>query len=174
VADTVDGSATLMRSWRFLAPVILVVAGLAVLAPLLLLREAGDATTGAGHRGRDAAGIGRPSSRPASSATTSPSASPTGTATSGSGIETTSSTYFGRPFETVRIEGSYPGARRPARLRVEIRDPGGWTPFPLPAVTTPSGQFTAYVEIGGPGRYQLRIVDPERGATSRILEMVVF
>jgi len=38
--------------------------------------------------------------------------------------------------------------------------------FPLPTRTDESGQFTAYAELGQPGRYQLRLVDPDSGVKS--------
>ena len=152
-----------MRAWRFAVPLVLVVLGIALLAPVLLLRDGDSSEPRAGHRDRGVATTGR----------TSPSspASPQGEDLA---ISTSSSTYFGRPFKTISIEGRYPGVGRPTRLRVELRQGDGWSPFPLPAMTSPSGAFTAYVEMGGPGRYRLRIVDPQRNATSAVLELVVF
>ncbi len=150
-----------MRSWRIIAPVVLVVVGLAAVAPLLLLR--GTDGTGRVDSARDAASTPSRSSSPASAPDQA-----------GFPIETSSSTYFGRPFETVRIDGRYPGARGRTSLRVELREADGWTRFPLPAVTQPSGDFQAYVELGGPGIYRLRVVDPDQGATSSVLELVVF
>jgi hypothetical protein len=161
-----------MRSWRFIAPLVLVVLGVAVLAPLLLLRGSDDADPRAGDRARDTARDGPSSPSPTASPTGDDASSTTGSG--GAAIQTSSSTYFGRPFETVQITGRYPGAHGPTQLRVEIQQPQGWAPFPLPAVTRPSGEFKAYVEMGGPARYRLRIVDPQRHATSSLLELVVF
>ena len=45
-------------------------------------------------------------------------------------------------------------------LRVQRWEGGRWLDFPLPAVTDQAGQFTAYVELGGPGRYRLRCSIP--------------
>ncbi len=161
-----------MRSWRFAAPLVLVVLGVAVLAPLLLLRHSDDDVDArAGPRARGPASTGS-ASGPAAAPTIGV-ATPTAEAAR-SAIRTASSTYFGRPFETVQIVGHYGGARGPTSLRVEIQQPGGWTPLPLPAVTKASGDFTAYVEMGGPAIYMLRIVDPQRDTTSSVLELVVF
>jgi hypothetical protein len=44
---------------------------------------------------------------------------------------------------------------------------GRWHAFPLPAKTDQSGQFTAYVELGQPGRYRLRVLDPDSRVTSK-------
>ena len=66
-----------------------------------------------------------------SDASTSPTASPA------SRIETTSLTYFGRPFETIQIQGQY--GEYPVPRRVQIQQPRGWAQYPLPAVTQPSG-----------------------------------
>ena len=45
--------------------------------------------------------------------------------------------------------------------------------FPLPTKTNQSGQFTAYVELGQPGRYQLRVLDPNSGVTSKSFVLVI-
>ena len=39
--------------------------------------------------------------------------------------------------------------------------------IPLPTRTDRSGQFTAYVEFGQPGRYRLRLLDPDTGVMSK-------
>lgn len=161
-----------MRSWRLIAPLVLVVLGLGVLAPVLLLRHAEHADARAGDRAGGATISARTSSSPTASRTNEDA--PSSAQAAGSAITTTSRTYFGRPYETVQIEGRYSGVRRSTRLRVEVQQPEGWTPFPLPAVTRPSGEFKAYVEMGGPGVYRLRILDPRRRATSPVLELVVF
>jgi hypothetical protein len=86
----------------------------------------------------------------------------------------TSSTYFGRPFETIRIDGRYRGASSPRRLRVQIQQPSGWKQFPLPTVTRSSGEFRAFVELGESGNYSLRIVDARRDYTSKVVTLLVF
>ena len=45
--------------------------------------------------------------------------------------------------------------------------------FPMPAKTDESGQFTAFVELGQPGRYRLRVVDPDSGVTSKPFVLVI-
>jgi hypothetical protein len=41
-----------------------------------------------------------------------------------------------------------------------------WLDFPLPMKTDQLGQFTTYVELGRPGLYWLRVVDPGSAVTS--------
>ena len=77
-----------------------------------------------------------------------------------------------RPFQTVRIQGTYRGGAD-TLLRVERWEGGRWRAFPLPAKTDQSGQFTAYVELGQPGRYRLRVLDPRSGATSKPFLLVI-
>ena len=76
--------------------------------------------------------------------------------------------------ETIQIQGQYRGVPGPTRLRVQIQQPGGWAQYPLPAVTQPSGEFRAFVELGEPGEYRLRIVDPNRAYASEVLTLLVF
>jgi hypothetical protein len=52
-----------------------------------------------------------------------------------------------RPFEAVRIQGTYRGGAG-AFLRVQRWEGGKWLDFPLPTKTDQSGQFTTYVEFG--------------------------
>ena len=77
-----------------------------------------------------------------------------------------------RPFETVRIPGTYHGGAG-TFLRVQRWQGGRWLDFPLPAKTDQSGQFTAYVEFGQPGRYRLRVLDPDSGVTSKPFVLVI-
>jgi hypothetical protein len=77
-----------------------------------------------------------------------------------------------RPFETVRIRGSYPDGAD-TLLRVQRWEDGKWLAFPLPTKTDKSGQFTAYVELGQPGRYRLRLLDPSTGLTSKPFVLVI-
>ena len=71
-----------------------------------------------------------------------------------------------KPFQTVPIRGTHRGGAD-TFLRVERWAGGKWVPFPLPAKTDQSGQFTAYVELGQPGRYRLRVLDPDSRVTSK-------
>jgi len=164
-----------MKPWKLVATVV-VATGLGLLVALLL--QGRDHATSADDAGKRA----DTNKNRAPSTTTSPPTSPaptgrhqsTSPAPSTARIETTSSTYFGRPFETIQIPGRYRGVRGPTQLRVQIEQPGGWTQYPLPAVTQPSGQFRAFVELGGPRRYRLRIVDPARHHASAVVTLLVF
>ena len=76
------------------------------------------------------------------------------------------------PFQTVRIEGTYPSG--PNRfLQVQRWEGGEWLAFPLYPKTDKSGRFTAFVEPGPPGRYRLRLLDPESGVTSKTFVLVI-
>jgi preprotein translocase subunit SecG len=87
-------------------------------------------------------------------------------------IQVESPAQSARPFQTVRIEGTYRGGAD-ILLRVQRWEGGEWVGFPLPTKTDQSGRFTAYVEFGQPGRYQLRVLDPDSGVTSRPFVVVV-
>jgi hypothetical protein len=77
-----------------------------------------------------------------------------------------------RPFQTVRIEGTYRSG--PDRfLQVQRWEGGEWLAFPVPTKTDKSGKFTAYVELGQPGRYRLRVLDPDSGLTSKPFVVVI-
>ena len=77
-----------------------------------------------------------------------------------------------KPFQTVPIQGTYRG-RADAFLRVQLWERHRWRAFPLAATTDQSGQFTAYVELGRPGRYWLRVLDPDSGVTSKPFVLVI-
>ena len=77
-----------------------------------------------------------------------------------------------KPFQTVRIQGTYSGGVD-AFLRVQRWEGGKWLDFPVPAKTDSSGRFTAYVELGRPGRYWLRVLDPESRVTSKPFVLVI-
>jgi hypothetical protein len=77
-----------------------------------------------------------------------------------------------RPFETVRIQGTYRGGAE-TLLRVQRWERGMWLDFPLPTKTDQLGQFTAYVELGRPGHYRLRVVDPDSAVTSKPFVLVI-
>ena len=73
---------------------------------------------------------------------------------------------------TVRIKRYLP---RRIRRHSSVAMLGGrkWLAFPLPTKTDRSGQFTAYVEFGQPGRYRLRLLDPDTGVMSKPLVLDV-
>jgi hypothetical protein len=64
------------------------------------------------------------------------------------------------PFRPVAITGAWTGS--PTRVyptvHVEMLRGDRWTAFPLPAVVTRSGRFTAYAALGPSGQYRLRVV----------------
>ena len=76
------------------------------------------------------------------------------------------------PFQTVPVNGTYRGGAN-ILLRVQHREGGQWVDFPLPTKTDQSGRFTAYVELGQPGRYRLRVLDPDSGVTSKPFLLVI-
>lgn len=69
-------------------------------------------------------------------------------------------TYEAAPFRVVRVSGTVrtPGPAARDQVRLEVRRGAAWSPFPLPAVTGAEGRFTAFVSLGSPGRYRLRVV----------------
>jgi hypothetical protein len=77
-----------------------------------------------------------------------------------------------RPFEAVRIQGTYRGGTG-TFLRVQRWDGGQWLDFPVPTKTDQSGQFITQAEFGQPGRYRLRVVDPDSGVTSKPFVVVI-
>jgi hypothetical protein len=87
-------------------------------------------------------------------------------------IQLENSAGSARPFQTVRIQGTYRGGAD-TLLRVQRWEGGKWLDFPLPTKTDQSGKFTAYVELGGPGRYQLRVLDPDSLLTSKTFLLVI-
>jgi hypothetical protein len=132
---------------------------------------------------------GSPSSGPSPSTTADSSASPapprvgtksatpTGlSSSSGWGeheaIELKDSAVSAEPFQAVRIEGTYHGGAH-TFLRVLRWEGGNWVAFPVPTKTDQSGQFTAYVELGEPGLYRLRMLDPDSGVTSKPILLTI-
>jgi hypothetical protein len=58
-------------------------------------------------------------------------------------------------------------------MRAQRWEEGEWLAFPIPAKTDQSGQFTAHVELGPPGRYPLRVLDPNSGTTSKTFFILI-
>ena len=77
-----------------------------------------------------------------------------------------------RPFQTVRIQGTYRGGANTI-LRVQRWEAGKWVSSPIPTKTDQSGQFTTHVEFGPPGSYRLRVFDPDSGVVSRTFVLVI-
>jgi hypothetical protein len=77
-----------------------------------------------------------------------------------------------RPFEAVQIQGTYRGGAG-TFLRVQRWKGGKWLNFPLPTKTDQSGQFITQAEFGRPGRYRLRVLDPDSGVTSKPFVIVI-
>lgn len=116
-------------------------------------------------------------SKPAPNTATTPSpptststATPTPTRRS---IRLTPLSSSAQPFETVRYEGSFFGTGNRTTLRVQVQQSDGWLSFPLPTKTDRSGSFSAYVEVGRPGRYRLRAIDPETKAVSNVVVLSI-
>jgi hypothetical protein len=77
-----------------------------------------------------------------------------------------------RPFEAVRIQGTYRGGAG-TFLRVQRWEGDRWLDFPLPTKTDPSGQFITQAEFAQPGHYRLRVLDPDSGVTSKPFVVVI-
>jgi hypothetical protein len=77
-----------------------------------------------------------------------------------------------RPSEAIRIQGVYHGGAG-TFLRVQRWEGGEWLDFPLPTKTDESGQFITQAEFAQPGRYQLRVLDPDSGVTSKTFVVVI-
>jgi hypothetical protein len=115
--------------------------------------------------------------KPSATKTSSPKGTPSTVTTARPGgheIALDSRTDFARPFETVGIAGTYRGVDAPTTLRVQMRSGAGWKEFPLPVTTAPSGTFRAYVELGKPGKYRLRILDPATNTASGLFTLLIF
>jgi hypothetical protein len=97
---------------------------------------------------------------------------PRSSSAEGDTIQLKNSAASGRPFQPVRIQGTYHGGAN-TFLRVQRWEGGEWVAFPLPAKTDQSGQFNTYVELGQPGRYQLRVLHPNSGVTSKTFALVI-
>jgi hypothetical protein len=106
-----------------------------------------------------------------SSASPSPAAAPRSGSAEGATIQVKKVVDSARPFQTVRIQGTYRGGANTV-LRVQRWEAGKWVSSPLPTKTDQSGQFTTHVEFG-PGSYRLRMLDPESGVASRTFVLLI-
>jgi hypothetical protein len=117
----------------------------------------------------------------ASAASVAPSAPPRTAAADGPGaapaedprIEVVLPTRLAAPFEPVRVRGTHTGSPGTAFLRVQRWERGGWRDFPLPTRADEAGRISTYVELGQPGRYPIRVLDPESGVASEPVVLVV-
>jgi hypothetical protein len=87
-------------------------------------------------------------------------------------IQVEDSAKDAKPFQPIRIQGTYRGGAD-TFLRVQRWEGGKWLDFPIPTKTDQSGRFTTYVEFGQPGRYRLRVLDPDSGVTSKPFVLVI-
>jgi hypothetical protein len=104
--------------------------------------------------------------------TNAPSNQPTDTGGEESTIQLEDLADSARPFQTVRVQGTYRGGAD-TFLRVQRWEGGKWLAFPVPTKTDQSGKFTAYIELGQPGRYRLRVVHPGSGVASKPFVLVI-
>ena len=104
--------------------------------------------------------------------TSQPSDEPTDSGGEESTIQLEDLADSARPFEAVRIQGTYRGGEGNF-LRVQRWEGGKWVDFPLPTKTDQSGLFITQAEFGQPGRYRLRVLDPDSGVTSKPFVVVV-
>jgi hypothetical protein len=114
-------------------------------------------------------------SNPGPSTSTTTPAARDNSGTTGSAEQATielDSAHAAKPLQTIRIQGTYRGGAD-TFLRMERWEGGKWLAFPLLTKTDQSGQFTAYVELGQPGRYRLRMLDPDSGVTSKPSVLVI-
>lgn len=87
-------------------------------------------------------------------------------------IQLTEPAGSAKPFQAVPIRGTQPGGQD-TLLQVQRSEGNRWVPFPLPTRTDRSGRFATYVELGKPGRYWVRVLDPHSGATSKRFLLVI-
>jgi hypothetical protein len=101
-----------------------------------------------------------------------PSAAATKSGSAQKSIQVENVVDSARPSQTVPIHGTYHGGAN-TFLRVQRWEGGKWLDFPLTTKTDQFGKFTAYVELGGPGRYQLRVLDADSLLTSKTFVLVI-
>jgi hypothetical protein len=76
------------------------------------------------------------------------------------------------PFEAVRVQGTYRGGAE-TFLQVQRWEGGKWVAFPVPTKTDEVGYFSTYIELGRPGRYPVRVVDPDSGVRSKTFVLMI-
>ena len=125
-----------------------------------------------GERAVESTGTSSATPRGGSSISDPPASAPRSGSAEGEAIRVEDVASSARPFEAVRIRGTYRGGAE-TFLRVERWEDGKWLAFPVPTKTDQSGRFTAYVEFGLPGRYRLRMLDPSSGLRSKPFVLVI-
>jgi hypothetical protein len=108
--------------------------------------------------------VTKPTSEPSNQSTDTGGAKPT--------IQLEDLADTAKPFQPVRIHGTYHGGAN-TFLRVQRWEGGKWLSFPLPTKTDQSGRFTTHVEFDQPGRYRLRVLDPDSDVTSKPFVLVI-
>jgi hypothetical protein len=154
------------KRFGFLALAATMLAALLIGALLFASRDGGRVTALSVATGTATATM--PTSKP----TSEPREESTDTVRDESTIQLEDLADSARPFQTVRIQGTYRGGAG-TFLSVQRWEGGRWLAFPLPTKTDQSGRFTAYVELGQPGRYRLRVLDPESGVTSKTFVLAI-
>jgi hypothetical protein len=154
------------KRFRFLALAATILAALLIGALLFVSRDGGGVTAQS-----DATGT---ATEPltASKPTSGHSDESRGTGRDEPTIQLEDFAASARPFDAVRIQGTYRGGAG-TFLRVQRWEGGEWLDFPLPMKTDQAGRFITQVEFGQPGRYRLRVLDPDSGVTSKPFVIVI-
>jgi hypothetical protein len=154
------------KRFRFLALAATILAALLIGALLFASRDVGGVTAQL-----DATGTAT-ATMTASKPTSEASNESMDTVRDESSIQLEDLADSARPFQNVRIQGTYRGGAG-TFLQVQRWEGDKWLTFPLPTKTDQSGRFTAHVELGQPGRYRLRVLDPDSGVTSKIFVLAI-
>ena len=157
------------KRFGFLALAAAVLAALLVGAFFIASRD------GSGVTAQSVATVTATVTLPVSKSPSEPSDEPTDTGSGSAAKETIQLEDLAasaRPFEAVRIQGTYRGGAG-SFLRVQRWEGGRWLDFPLPTKTDQSGRFTTQAEFGQPGRYWLRVLDPDSGVASKTFVVVI-
>jgi hypothetical protein len=161
VQDPVD-----KKRFRFLALAAVILAALLIGTLLFASSDSGGVTA------QSDATRGATATMPASKPASEPSDESMDTDRDEPTIQLEDLAASARPFEAVRIQGTYRGGAG-TFLRVQRWEGGKWLDFPLPTKTDQSGQFITQAEFGQPGRYRLRVLDPDSGVTSKPFVIVI-
>jgi hypothetical protein len=154
------------RRFRYLAPAAIALAALLIGALLF------GANRGGGVTAQSVATVTATATATVSKPTSEPSDETADIGGEESTIQLEDLAASARPFEAVRIQGTYRGGTG-TFLRVQRWEGGKWLDFPVPTKTDQSGQFITQAEFGQPGRYRLRLVDPDSGVTSKPFVVVI-